>query len=213
MTTSDLRFGFNADNEITLGRIAIFGQICGLCRNLQSGKGMLQVPPPILTLTHTPPRHVLDALSLVHQTSRPLQCLLELNCLVTHWAGGMLFGQQLGMATPSAPLALSIVAIFGASLSAATCITFLRYLGGRMTLDELQSFTGFLRIPGSKYVLPNHNFTPCDAIEPKVRLHAIRDPLIIRAATSASQNLATSLAWACVRRRWTARKARRSPSG
>jgi hypothetical protein len=50
MTTSDLRFGFNADNEITLGRIAIFGQICGLCRNLQSGKGMLQVPPPSLPL-------------------------------------------------------------------------------------------------------------------------------------------------------------------
>jgi len=66
-------------------------------------------------------------------------------------------------------LALSIVAILGASLSAATLITFLRYLSGTMKLEELQSFTRLLRLPGSQYWLPDNNLDVGGDSEPTVQ--------------------------------------------
>lgn len=157
-----LSFGFTEGNELALGRIAIFGQLTGLCRNLQSGNGMLQVRIAPQTIACSSPSGLPD---------RCLQGMWAANhssATLPH-TGRDAFGQQLGLSTPSPPLALSIVAILGASLSAATLVTFLRYLSGTMKLEELQSFTRLLRLPGSQYWLPDNNLDVGGDSEPTVR--------------------------------------------
>jgi hypothetical protein len=159
-----LRFGFTEGNELAIGRIAICGQLVGLCRNLQSGKGMLQVRIDerlLLTLSAT------QSLPAGHVDNKPTVPLL--NTISFAHSGRDAIGQQLGLSTPSPPLALSIVAVLGASLSAATLITFLRYLSGTMKLEELQSFTRLLRLPGSQYWLPDNDSDLGGDSEPTVR--------------------------------------------